>query len=89
MTQPKVSVLKTSGLCAECAIRHDPILPHDVNSEVYRARFEDMHGRPPTWDDAMGHCTEEVKVKWKESVFRAMRVADFLGIPFPTENLPT
>ncbi|MEG3071067.1 MAG: hypothetical protein HQP61_02355 [Peptococcaceae bacterium] len=56
------------GICPECATKHDPEQPHNQQSLTYQYKFYGKHGRWPTWDDAMGHCTEEVKQAWKEAL---------------------
>jgi len=33
-------------------------------------KFKMEHGREPTWDDAMAHCTEEMKTSWKATMAR-------------------
>ncbi len=53
------------GTCTECAVAHDPGMPHNQQSLAYQYHFYDQHGRWPTWEDAMAHCTEEVKEQWK------------------------
>ena len=52
------------GLCPDCAVKHEPGLPHDLQSFAYQYRFNDLHGRLPTWSDAMSHCTEDVMAAW-------------------------
>jgi hypothetical protein len=49
------------GKCQQCAVDHDPGAPHDATSLFYQYYFRKMHGRWPTWEDAMEHCTEAVK----------------------------
>lgn len=52
------------GTCPECAVAHDPAMPHNQQSLAYQYHFYDQHGRWPTWADAMAHCTEDVKEQW-------------------------
>jgi hypothetical protein len=55
------------GTCRECAVDHDPRLPHDQTSLYWQYSFyHKSNGRWPTWDDAMVHCTEDVKVAWRQ-----------------------
>ncbi|HEY9657636.1 MAG TPA: hypothetical protein V6C65_04165 [Allocoleopsis sp.] len=54
------------GLCQQCAIDHPSEQPHDATSLFYGFWFVGLHGRSPTWADAMAHCTEEVKQVWSE-----------------------
>lgn len=49
------------GTCPECAVAHDPTIPHDQQSLYYQMRFYGQHHRWPTWNDAMAHCSPEVK----------------------------
>ena len=51
------------GKCKICAMRHDRRMPHDTRSVYYIVRFYQKHGREPNTEDAMKHCSEEVKVK--------------------------
>ena len=52
------------GLCQTCAKAHRPELPHDPESLYYQTKFNMEHGRIPTWDDAMAHCSEATKAEW-------------------------
>jgi len=58
------------GTCTECGIKHDHYLPHDRESLVYQYIFYDQHGRWPTWEDAMAHCTDKVKEYWREALVK-------------------
>ena len=58
------------GTCAMCAVVHDPAMPHDQQSLAYQYKFYDLHGRWPTWEDAMAHCGENVKISWREALDR-------------------
>jgi len=51
------------GKCPECAVEHDPALPHNQQSLFYQYDFYGKHGRWPTWADAMKHCTPEMQDK--------------------------
>ena len=66
------------GLCQECAVDHDPRLPHDKTSFYYIFKFNMENGREPTWDDAMAHCTDEMKSSWKEAMGRVLKSTDYL-----------
>ena len=61
------------GVCQICGTKHDPELPHNKDSLYYQYKFYQKHGRWPTWDDAMAHCTDRMKRMWKEEM------ADVLG----------
>ncbi len=52
-------------LCQECAVKHDPAQPHNQQSITYQYDFYGKHGRWPTWEDAMAHCTLEIQERWK------------------------
>ncbi len=54
--------------CSMCAIKHDPKMPHNLQSLTYQYKFYDEHGRWPTWEDAMAHCSEEIKNFWREAL---------------------
>ena len=56
------------GTCPECAVAHNPGIPHNKQSLVYQYHFYDQHGRWPTWADAMAHCSEEMKEQWKAAL---------------------
>lgn len=56
------------GTCPECAVKHDPDQPHNQQSLAYQYNFYDKHGRWPTWNDAMEHCSEEVKEYWRTAL---------------------
>jgi len=59
------------GTCPECAVAHDPTAPHNQQSLYYQYHFYADHNRWPTWDDAMAHCDEQMKVFWKEELRKA------------------
>jgi len=52
------------GTCPECAVAHDPKLPHSLQSLTYQYKFYEKHGRWPTWKDAMEHCSVEIQSIW-------------------------
>ena len=56
------------GSCPICAAMHEEALPHKRNSIYYQMKFRQQHGRFPTWEDAMAHCTEEMKAAWREDL---------------------
>ena len=56
------------GTCPECAVVHPPEEPHDQQSLFYQYKFYNDHGRWPTWEDAMRHCSEEAKTLWREEL---------------------
>ncbi len=47
------------GACPECNTEHDPDDAHNVVSMHYHLGFKGRHGRWPTWEDAMAHCSPE------------------------------
>lgn len=47
--------------CQNCAGDHPEGAPHNRDSLYYQMAFQTDHGRAPTWEDAMEHCSEEVK----------------------------
>lgn len=54
--------------CQECGVAHFPEQPHNKDSMYYQIKFEMEHGRPPTWADAIAHCTKELQTAWKEEL---------------------
>jgi len=56
------------GTCPECGITHEPYMPHNQQSLAYQYKFYDQHGRWPTWEDAMAHCSEKVKELWMQAL---------------------
>lgn len=59
------------GACRVCAAKHDPEMPHEKNSLYYQMRFQQKHGRFPTWEDAMAHCSENVKAEQRRKLNEA------------------
>jgi len=53
------------GTCPECAVDHPPELPHNQQSLFFQYKFYNDHGRWPTSEDAMAHCSEEMKEFWR------------------------
>jgi len=53
------------NVCQECAVDHPPEYPHNQQSLFYQYKFFNDHGRWPTWEDAMAHCSEEIKAFWR------------------------
>lgn len=56
------------GTCQECAVAHDPTFPHNQTSLYYQYHFYAEHKRWPTWEDAMSHCTDDMKKFWREEL---------------------
>lgn len=61
------------NLCQECAHDHGPQDPHNQQSLYYRTHFHARHGRPPTWSDAMAHCTQTMRAVWRRHLVTAMK----------------
>lgn len=71
--QNAMSLLPPTGnVCQECAVDHAWDQPHNQQSLYYQYHFYSMHGRWPTWTDAMAHCCPEVKAQWREELVRLM-----------------
>lgn len=63
--KPKVMMMPAPpDKCQECAVHHDPVLPHNKDSLFYQYHFYAEHNRWPTWKDAMAHCSQEMKDTW-------------------------
>lgn len=56
------------GRCPECATAHPPEQPHNYRSFFYRYRFYQEHGRWPTWNDAMTHCSPGIQRQWRKGL---------------------
>lgn len=54
------------GTCDKCAVDHEPWQAHNKQSLFYCIRFHGMHGREPTWADAVAHCLPSVQAQWKQ-----------------------
>lgn len=52
------------GQCAECAVVHEPEMPHNQQSLFWQYSFREKHGRWPTWADALAHCSPEMRAQW-------------------------
>jgi len=53
------------GKCQECAVDHLPDRPHDRDSLYYQFKFFKDHGRYPTWENAIAHCNQSLRIDWK------------------------
>lgn len=56
------------GSCLACAGKHDPKEPHDKNSLYYQNGFYRKYKRFPSWDDAMSHCTDQCKQRFRKQL---------------------
>lgn len=56
------------GFCQECGAKHEPDLPHNAQSRLYQYAFYGREGRWPTWNDALAHCSDEVRELWKKAL---------------------
>lgn len=54
------------GACRLCGEIHGAGEPHNLGSLLYQHRFRAEYGRYPTWEDAMSHCSETVKKRFRE-----------------------
>lgn len=61
------------GLCQWCATAHDPDMPHNQKSLYYQVKFAAIHGRSPTWTEAMAHCSPEMQAAWRKNLVEQMR----------------
>ena len=57
-----------SHLCQVCAVDHEEDQPHNAQSLFYQTQFNMQNGRAATWEDAMVHCSDEVKAAWNEQL---------------------
>lgn len=58
------------GTCKLCATVHRPEEPHDRDSLYYQHRFRLRYKRFPTWEDAMAHCSEDMKARYAAKLAR-------------------
>ena len=54
--------------CQCCAVQHGIDQPHDKTSLFYQMYFNARNGRWPTWDDAMAHCSDDIKAQWRDQL---------------------
>lgn len=52
------------GICPQCGIFHEYHEPHQVNTVHYQVWFKRKHGRYPTAQDAVAHCSARTKLDW-------------------------
>ncbi len=52
------------NVCQQCAVDHDARMPHNQQSLYWNYRFYSQHGRWPTWEDALAHCSPEMQRQW-------------------------
>lgn len=58
------------GACPLCGELHDRGEPHNKASLLYQHKFRLKHGRYPTWEDAMRHCSRTVKKRFCDRLKR-------------------
>jgi len=56
------------NVCQECAVDHEPEMPHNQQNLYYLYKFYQRNGRWPTWEDALAHCPTEVQDAWKQAL---------------------
>lgn len=57
--------------CPVCATKHEPNAAHNAVSMYYLYRFYGIHGRWPTWADAVAHLPADSQQHWKQAVVNA------------------
>lgn len=62
--QPWAMLPPNPDVCQECAVKHEPDMPHNQQSMFWQYNFLGKHGRWPTWADALAHCTPEMQQHW-------------------------
>jgi hypothetical protein len=70
--------------CQWCAVEHSPGEPHNQQSLYYQMKFKAVHGRYPTWSDAMAHCTPKLQALWKQELIKIMEKK---GVSIPDDLL--
>lgn len=58
------------GACRICGEIHGRGEAHNRDSLLYQHKFRMNHGRYPTWEDAMEHCSLTVKKRFCERLKR-------------------
>ncbi len=53
------------GCCQVCGAKHEATEPHNRKSPYYQMQFHQEKGRWPTWEDAMAHCSKDVKKQYR------------------------
>lgn len=56
------------NVCQVCAVDHDPKFAHNADSLYYQVKFQQEHGRWPTWGDAIAHCEPGMQEFWKQEL---------------------
>ncbi len=67
------------GVCQECAVDHKPEEPHNKDSMYYQMKFKMKNDRWPTWEDAMAHCSQDIKnamIQFFESKNISWKISD-------------
>lgn len=70
------------GTCDWCAVDHPPHYAHNKDSLYYQMKFKAIHGRYPTWADAMAHMEPECRETWKKQLIKLLRER---GMPIPDD----
>lgn len=70
------------GTCEWCHVEHDPTHPHNQQLLPYQMKFHTIHGRWPTWTDAMAHCPPEIRAYWRSELVKLM---ERKGLPIPAD----
>lgn len=58
----------SDGRCSQCATKHEPEEPHNRQAIYYQYAFRAEHGRWPTWNDAIAHCSAELRQAWTDAL---------------------
>lgn len=66
--KPMMLLPPAKDKCQECAVKHEPHLPHDATSLFYLVKFKMDNNREATWEDAMSHCDEPMKQAWRKEL---------------------
>ena len=59
------------NVCQECAVDHEPEQAHNAQSLYYQYKFYGEHGRWPTWEDAIAHCSDKLRTFWIAELTKA------------------
>jgi hypothetical protein len=61
-------------VCPECLSVHSDQTPHDKDSLYYNCTFYSVHGRWPSWSDAVVQSNQSVRDIWGVGKFTLFRI---------------
>lgn len=65
MAEPRWTLLPPApDHCQVCAVFHEPGDPHNPQSLYWVVKRGLENREPPTWEEALAHCTVEMRDYW-------------------------